>query len=74
MTSESHDFQLHSIVHGVVTLQELGLDYGAERRRLCVTNDARRVDALDLTAQQTHRLAKLDFRGAEHLITHLTRR
>jgi len=37
VTSESHDFQLHSIVHGVVTLQELGLDYGAERRRLCVT-------------------------------------
>jgi circadian clock protein KaiC len=36
-TSESHDFQLHSIVHGVVTLQELALDYGAERRRLCVT-------------------------------------
>src|SRR6266404_4583462 len=37
VTSESHDFQLHSIVHGVVTLQELALDYGAERRRLCVT-------------------------------------
>src|SRR3981189_764166 len=36
-TSESQDFQLHSIVHGVVTLQELALDYGAERRRLCVT-------------------------------------
>src|SRR6267142_2410681 len=37
VTSESQDFQLHSIVHGVVTLQELALDYGAERRRLCVT-------------------------------------
>jgi len=36
-TSESHDSQLHSIVHGVVTLEELGLDYGAERRRLRVT-------------------------------------
>jgi circadian clock protein KaiC len=37
LTSESHDSQLHSIVHGVVTLEELGLDYGAERRRLRVT-------------------------------------
>ena len=37
VTSESHDAQLHSIVHGVVTLEELGLDYGAERRRLRVT-------------------------------------
>jgi circadian clock protein KaiC len=37
LTSESHDLQLHSIVHGVLTLEELGLDYGAERRRLRVT-------------------------------------
>jgi circadian clock protein KaiC len=37
VTSETHDLQLHSIVHGVLTLEELGLDYGAERRRLRVT-------------------------------------
>jgi circadian clock protein KaiC len=37
VTSGSHDSQLHSIVHGVVTLEELALDYGAERRRLRVT-------------------------------------
>jgi circadian clock protein KaiC len=37
VTSESHDLQLHSIVHGAVTLEELALDYGAERRRLRVT-------------------------------------
>ena len=37
VTSEDHDLQLHSIVHGVVTLEELALDYGAERRRLRVT-------------------------------------
>ena len=37
MTSNSPDLQLHSIVHGVVTLQEMPLDYGAERRRLRVT-------------------------------------
>jgi len=36
-TSDDHDLQLHSIVHGVVTLEELALDYGAERRRLRVT-------------------------------------
>jgi circadian clock protein KaiC len=37
MTSNSPDLQLHSIVHGVVTLEEMALDYGAERRRLRVT-------------------------------------
>jgi circadian clock protein KaiC len=37
MTSETHDLQLHSIAHGVVTLEQLALDYGAERRRLRVT-------------------------------------
>jgi len=33
-----------------------------------VDDDARRVDTLDHSAQQTHRLAKLDFRGAEHCL------
>jgi circadian clock protein KaiC len=37
VTSESHDFQLHSIVHGVVTLQELGLDVGARLWRGAAT-------------------------------------
>jgi circadian clock protein KaiC len=37
MTSNSPDLQLHSIVHGVITLEEMALDYGAERRRLRVT-------------------------------------
>jgi circadian clock protein KaiC len=37
MTSNSPDLQLHSIVHGVVTLEEMALDYGAERRRLRIT-------------------------------------
>ncbi|MBV9816253.1 MAG: AAA family ATPase [Alphaproteobacteria bacterium] len=37
MTSNSSDLQLHSIVHGVVSLEELALDYGAERRRLRIT-------------------------------------
>jgi circadian clock protein KaiC len=37
MTANGHDLQLHSIVHGVLTLEELALDYGAERRRLRVT-------------------------------------
>jgi circadian clock protein KaiC len=36
MTSNEHDLQLHSIVHGVVTLEEMTLEYGAERRRLRV--------------------------------------
>jgi circadian clock protein KaiC len=33
-TSEGHDLQLQSIVHGVVSLEHLALEYGAERRRL----------------------------------------
>jgi circadian clock protein KaiC len=37
MTSETHDLQLHSIAHGVITLEQRALDYGAERRRLRVT-------------------------------------
>ena len=30
------DLQLHSITHGVITLEHLALEYGAERRRLVV--------------------------------------
>ena len=35
-TSESYDLQLHSLAHGVVTLEQLAPDFGAERRRLRV--------------------------------------
>jgi len=33
-SSEKGDLQLHSIAHGVIMLDQLALDYGAERRRL----------------------------------------
>jgi circadian clock protein KaiC len=36
LSSNEGDMQLHSIAHGVITLQQLALDYGAERRRLRV--------------------------------------
>ncbi len=36
LSSSEQDLQLHSIAHGVVTLQQIALDYGAERRRLRV--------------------------------------
>ncbi|TYT25532.1 AAA family ATPase [Luteimonas viscosa] len=36
MTSAENDLQLHSISHGVVLLEQLAIDYGAERRRLRV--------------------------------------
>jgi circadian clock protein KaiC len=36
LSSNDHDLQLHSIAHGVITLEQLSLDYGAERRRLRV--------------------------------------
>jgi circadian clock protein KaiC len=36
MTSSDHDLQVQSIAHGVVLLQHLSPEYGAERRRLRV--------------------------------------
>jgi len=36
LSSNANDLQLHSIAHGVVLLEQLALDYGAERRRLRV--------------------------------------
>jgi circadian clock protein KaiC len=35
-SSQEGDIQLHSIAHGVISLQQLALDYGSERRRLRV--------------------------------------
>ena len=37
LTSETSDKTVHSVVHGVVHLEELAPDYGAERRRLRVS-------------------------------------
>ena len=36
-TSESEDLQLQSIAHGVVSLEQLSPEYGAERRRVRIT-------------------------------------
>lgn len=36
LSSQINDLQLHSISHGVVLLEQLAIDYGAERRRLRV--------------------------------------
>src|SRR6185437_12544165 len=36
LTSGNNDLQLHSISHGVVLLEQLAVEYGAERRRLRV--------------------------------------
>ncbi len=36
-SSNAEDLQLHSIAHGVILLEQIALDYGAERRRLRVT-------------------------------------
>ncbi len=37
LTSDTNDKTVHSVVHGVIKLEELAPDYGAERRRLRVT-------------------------------------
>src|SRR5206468_4843225 len=36
-TSESEDLQLQSIAHGVLSLEQLSPEYGAERRRIRIT-------------------------------------
>jgi circadian clock protein KaiC len=36
LTSHDTDLQLHSISHGVILLEQLAIDYGAQRRRLRV--------------------------------------
>lgn len=36
-TSQANDLQLHSIAHGVISLEQLSPEYGAERRRLVVS-------------------------------------
>ena len=36
LSSQQDDLQLHSISHGVVVLEQLAIEYGAERRRLRV--------------------------------------
>jgi circadian clock protein KaiC len=36
LSSSEQDLQLHSIAHGVITLQQTAIDYGAERRRMRV--------------------------------------
>jgi circadian clock protein KaiC len=36
LTSASHDLQVQSVVHGVIRLEQLNPEYGAERRRLLV--------------------------------------
>jgi circadian clock protein KaiC len=35
-TGEGNDLQLHSMVHGVIELEQLAIDYGSQRRRLSV--------------------------------------
>ena len=37
LSSHADDLQLHSISHGVILLEQLALDYGAERRRMRVS-------------------------------------
>ncbi len=36
MSSQSDELQLHSIVHGIINLEQIAVDYGGERRRLRV--------------------------------------
>lgn len=37
LTSQSHELQVHSITHGVIVLERVTREYGADRRRLQIT-------------------------------------
>lgn len=37
LTSQSHELQVHSIAHGVIVLERVTREYGADRRRLQIT-------------------------------------
>ena len=37
LTSRAHELQVHSITHGVIVLERLTREYGAERRRIQIT-------------------------------------
>ena len=50
-TADPTDLQLHSIAHGVISLEQIPRDYGAERRR-----PARREDARDEVPRRLSRL------------------
>ena len=36
LTSRDTDLQLHSICHGVILLEQMAIDYGAQRRRISI--------------------------------------
>lgn len=36
LTGEQADLQLHSMVHGVILLEQLAIDYGSQRRRISI--------------------------------------
>jgi circadian clock protein KaiC len=36
LTADHADLQLHSMVHGVILLEQLAIDYGAQRRRISI--------------------------------------
>jgi circadian clock protein KaiC len=48
-TSDVGDLHVHSIVHGVLKLEHLAVEYGAERRRLRVSSCAARAFAAVIT-------------------------
>ena len=49
LTSRDADLQLHSICHGVVLLEQLAINYGAQRRRLSIVKCAASSFGGDIT-------------------------
>jgi KaiC len=65
LSSQAGDLHLHSIAHGVITLQQLALDYGSERRRLRIKKmrGPHHVGDRDPPSrpEELHRLNEADF-------------
>ena len=49
LTSDDTDKTVHSVAHGVIRLEELAPEYGAERRRLRVIKYRGRASAAAIT-------------------------
>ena len=62
LTSEAKDLQLQSIAHGVITLEQLALDYGAERRRLRIV----KMRGIEFREEDFPELHNIRTAGSDH--------
>ena len=62
LTATDRDLQVHSIAHGVISLEQLNPDYGAERRRLRVRSFAAGRSGAVITTTSFVKAESMSFR------------